>query len=298
MKFDVVLGNPPYQEKNKTLQNRLWMQFVDKAFEVVSDSGYVAFVTPSNWATTPTLYDKWFVSKNPIVINIHECGKHFLGIGITFSYYIVQNSPPTNDLVAFTTEKYSFNAQLPAMAIGTDPSPITVSIYNKVLQNTQDKIKSKKSNAHYSYRAGGKISDTETPVFKYKVLSSPGSSKKAESWLWGNHVALDQTGPRVVTALYPGWWKTMIVTTDLQTTDNFVHFYANTIEQAQTLKEVLLSKLYLFLVFSLNSTRGIKAWTIRQLPAVDLSRSWTDEELYNHFGLTPDEIKLIEETVK
>jgi len=30
----------------------------------------------------------------------------------------------------------------------------------------------------------------------------------------------------------------------------------------------------------------------------DLTRSWTDEELYEHFDLTKDEIKFIEETVK
>ena len=43
--------------------------------------------------------------------------------------------------------------------------------------------------------------------------------------------------------------------------------------------------------------RALTAGKLRWIPAVDLSRSWTDEELYKHFNLTEEEIKLIEETV-
>lgn len=36
---------------------------------------------------------------------------------------------------------------------------------------------------------------------------------------------------------------------------------------------------------------------IFKLPKLDSSKSWTDEELYQHFNLTPEEIQLIEDTI-
>ena len=41
---------------------------------------------------------------------------------------------------------------------------------------------------------------------------------------------------------------------------------------------------------------AIKA--IMMVPAIDLTRTWTDQELYEHFNLTEEEINYIEEQVR
>jgi tRNA1(Val) A37 N6-methylase TrmN6 len=60
MKFDVVVGNPPYQEskehgKKVTGNGALWVKFTLKSIELCKDNGYVAFIIPDSW-TAPT-YD-------------------------------------------------------------------------------------------------------------------------------------------------------------------------------------------------------------------------------------------------
>lgn len=296
MKFDVVCGNPPYQAELKTLQNRLWMQFVDKAFELVSSTGHIALITPSNWAVTPDLYQRWFLAHTPLAINVDECSKYFPGVGITFSYYVITPAPYDNSLVDVSTANHHSQTLLPRPLFGIDPRSST--IYSKVFTGSHLRLLSYKLNTHYSYRKGGKISETQTDVFAYRVMSSPETSKKPAQWLWGRVQDPKQSVPRVICALYPGWWKNMLVSEDLQTTDNFVHFPVDTLEQAYNLRSVLTSKLMLYVVLTLNSTRGIKAHSLVNLPAVDLTRSWTDEELYKHFNLTQEEIDLIESTVK
>jgi type I restriction-modification system DNA methylase subunit len=46
MKFDVIVGNPPYTiGKNKTI----WNLFVEKSFELCKEEGYVSLIHPNGW---------------------------------------------------------------------------------------------------------------------------------------------------------------------------------------------------------------------------------------------------------
>ena len=53
MKFDVVIGNPPYQNKTEgnrggSSSNPLWWEFTNIAFNIVKDNGIVSLITPDN----------------------------------------------------------------------------------------------------------------------------------------------------------------------------------------------------------------------------------------------------------
>jgi len=49
MKFDVVIGNPPYQDGNKDGgQNKIYNQFAKKSLDLLKSDGILAFVTPTS----------------------------------------------------------------------------------------------------------------------------------------------------------------------------------------------------------------------------------------------------------
>jgi len=68
--------------------------------------------------------------------------------------------------------------------------------------------------------------------------------------------------------------------------------------EAENLLAVLQSKLYQFLIFCCRFSASIPNDVSRNLPLVDLSRSWTDNDLYIKFGLSGSEIQLINDTIK
>ena len=56
MKFDIVIGNPPYQPPNiknggerKGSGNKIWHKFVEISFAITRDDGIVSLITPSHW---------------------------------------------------------------------------------------------------------------------------------------------------------------------------------------------------------------------------------------------------------
>ncbi len=55
MKFDVIIGNPPYQPPTKSkIQKmgsglKIWHKFIEKAFQVTHEKSIISMVTPSHW---------------------------------------------------------------------------------------------------------------------------------------------------------------------------------------------------------------------------------------------------------
>lgn len=98
MKFDVVVGNPPYQEKvgpNKT--ESLWNKFVKKSFEVCSEYGYVSLIHPSGWRNIDGKYKEIQVllkNKNLIHLDINsvEEGQKMFNATTPFDWYVIQNT--------------------------------------------------------------------------------------------------------------------------------------------------------------------------------------------------------------
>jgi len=48
MKFDVIIGNPPYQDSSqKAKNNKLWHRFVDRSLSLIKPHGTISLITPS-----------------------------------------------------------------------------------------------------------------------------------------------------------------------------------------------------------------------------------------------------------
>lgn len=85
MKFDVVIGNPPYQNTHGAKRWPLWHQFLSKANEL---SDNVAFVVPASLVGPGAAFKD---VKNNIKTLSLDVNKHF-NVGSTFCYAIIDKS--------------------------------------------------------------------------------------------------------------------------------------------------------------------------------------------------------------
>lgn len=94
MKFDVVLGNPPYTiGKN----NPIWNKFVNKAFEICKDGGYVTLIHPNGWRNISGRFkeiQEKIKTNECLTINMFDIneGKKIFGVDTPFDWYIVKNT--------------------------------------------------------------------------------------------------------------------------------------------------------------------------------------------------------------
>ena len=113
MKFDVVIGNPPYQDSsNVDNAQNLWSHFWRKSLELAKDDGMVSLITPMTWCSP----SRDFKSKNygykgdvrlwdsfnryTSVADVDNIDQHFKGVGSTFSQVTVYKSG--NEGLSFT----------------------------------------------------------------------------------------------------------------------------------------------------------------------------------------------------
>lgn len=95
MKFDVVIGNPPYQDKDKPGDNALYQYFTKKVLNgLIKENGYFSFVVPTtmsdylmNCDKNRTFVDKFYRLKT-LMYDIPEAYFRKQGVGTTAFVFI------------------------------------------------------------------------------------------------------------------------------------------------------------------------------------------------------------------
>jgi hypothetical protein len=107
--FDVVMGNPPFQEKvgpNKT--ETLWGKFIIKSLTILKSSGYLVFVHPSGWRNIDGKFktiQKEILSRDLQYLEIHneKDGLKTFSSETRYDWYVLKNElvDNTNTIIKF-----------------------------------------------------------------------------------------------------------------------------------------------------------------------------------------------------
>lgn len=105
MKFDVVIGNPPYNKQVGPKKTEpVWPKFVEKSFDMCKEDGYVSLIHPNGWRNFDGKFNdiqKLLLSKCIKYINMNSPsdGVEVFKAQIAFDYYLIQNKSYENGLV-------------------------------------------------------------------------------------------------------------------------------------------------------------------------------------------------------
>ena len=99
LKFDIILGNPPFQYKKpeNVKAQQIWHYFIKRSYEeLLEDKGYLLFIHPSGWRDIDGDYEnifKYITEHNLIYLSMNDYkeGKRVFDVTTNFDYYLVQN---------------------------------------------------------------------------------------------------------------------------------------------------------------------------------------------------------------
>jgi hypothetical protein len=108
MRFDVIVGNPPFQDtkddgSRKAISMNLWSKFWPLVLSLAKKKGIACLITPATWASPSSnlkgeykykglsrLWDVFNIYSS--YANINDVEKHFTTVRSTFGYVIVDKS--------------------------------------------------------------------------------------------------------------------------------------------------------------------------------------------------------------
>jgi len=126
MKFDVVVGNPPYQAPQEATGKRgsgdtLWNKFVQKSIQsLLKNEGYLCFVHPAGWRKPQSprsqflgMFQMLAHDNHLMFLSIHNTkdGMKTFGAGTRYDWYVMQKSSRGVTRV-MTEKKESIEVQL------------------------------------------------------------------------------------------------------------------------------------------------------------------------------------------
>lgn len=325
MKFDVIVGNPPYQiGLDDTKRSKpIYQYFVDRALAL--NPKYVAMIVPSRWFTGGLGLDDFRARMladrrlRAIVDNpkVFDC---FPGVKIRGGVnYFLWDREYDGDCEFSTRIDGKFISTVTRDLRDSDGVLVrdnrAAVIVNRVRRQTDrflneqvqprlafsDKFRTNFRgllddpgegavpiifNSGIGYVSPEEIERGTDLIDKWKVLVPKASSGDTAQDDLGRIVDVVLGEP---IALAPG---------SICTETYFVAGAFSSKRAAKNFANYLATKFVRFLVLQRKATQDLTPDRFRFVPMLDMKRCWTDEDLYQQFGLTDDEIEYVEVSIK
>lgn len=334
MKFDVIISNPPYQlstgggtdeKKSATQAKPIYHKFIEQAKKL--NPHFISMIIPARWYSggmglkqfrSDMLNEKHIV-KLVDFINSKDC---FQGVDIAggVCYFLWDRDYVSNECEIVNISGNSVNSSIRSLNEFTTlfvRSNDAVKIINKVVNQSShfmDEIVSpidtfgipSKEKGHpnkqigdisllhsvgyndqgESYISRDNIKKNRQYIDKYKVKISIMVPQGGEVGIKPENGYRSISTPQV---LPPGQVDTF----------SYLNIgFFDTKEEAENLVSYVSCKFTRYLIRTTYSSVHVSKENFKFVPLVDLKRSWCDEALYSYFGLTEDEVTLIEKTMR
>jgi site-specific DNA-methyltransferase (adenine-specific) len=290
MKFDVVVGNPPYNDGEKRgSYNSVWYKFVLCGNRLTKQDGFLSMITPQTWFSQPRINKGNGIAKvadiifgTATVIETIGLEKHFPAVGSTFSYYII--SPTLHGTQVTVNGNIIDRCSIRSALLSYSASIVL-------------KLQSHPLFPRCSNASGGKhLSQTQDAVYQYPTVVSQNRTDYATT-----KSKFHNTKKAIFLVRTAFDFPVLDPIGNLSPPSGSVSsvYLFDTEQECLSFGDLFNRKLYKFIISAQRKHHGfLSMLTVSSIPLVDLSRSWTDEELYAHFNLAQEEIDYIEATVK
>lgn len=320
MKFDVIVGNPPYQLKdggNGASAAPIYHIFVRQAKKL--QPRYMAFIIPSRWFSggkgldafrDEMLHDR-HIKQLVDYPNAEDC---FPGVEIAGGVcYFVRDAqyqgPCTITTILQDTESVlernldefdtfiRWNAGVPILR--------KIKSFN---ESTLGEIAS--SRKPFGFATNYTDFDFINNPDKYKIYASTQTGQRKVGYVYKTHVTkghqyidkwkvLLPKAYRIGSSTDGGTIHPIIAEPGSVCTETFIILKAfNTEEEAKNLVSYIHTRLFRFLVMLRKVTQDATAKVYSFVPDLPMEHEWTDEKLFDRYDITPDEQEYIKSMIK
>ena len=321
MKFDVIIGNPPYQLSTGQGQSQalpLYHRFIEQAIKM--KPRYISMITPSRWFAGGMGLDSFRASmlkdgRLRRIVDYSLSTDCFPGVDIAggVNYFLWDSTYKGDCEYTYVDSEKSTTLirKLDEYDIFVRNNE-AINIVHKVMEQDEQNIGSIMSPlGPFGLGTAERGIDKDTGNC-YKLRSSAGNSFIKRSLIKTGFEYIPKwkviigkaTSAGAATANKKDGTRKVIATLDILEPNSvctFSYFIGGAFDDFDTAKncqEYYSTKFVRFLLLQGLSSINISRDRFAFVPLQDFSQKWTDEDLYKKYGLTSEEIALIESMIK
>ncbi|HOH29503.1 MAG TPA: Eco57I restriction-modification methylase domain-containing protein, partial [Candidatus Hydrogenedentes bacterium] len=317
MKFDVIIGNPPYQLSDGGFgksASPIYHKFVQQAKKL--NPRYLTMIIPSRWFGGGKGLDEFraeMLNDNRIrkIVDFEDSSEVFPGVSVAggISYFLWDKDyQGACEIVNMhggleTSAKRALN-EFDVFIRHSQAVPIIRKAVGKNERRMQEQVSSYKPFGLRTYAKPQKSGDIKLywqrgvgpyrrkditagieMIDRWKVIASRSGHEHA-----GNPGA---DGTRRVLA------RTDVLPPATVCTETYLVIgHYSTEKEARNLLAYMKTRFFRFLMSLFMYSHGITRDTFAFIPILDMKKEWTDEKLYKRYGLTEEEIAFIESKIR
>ncbi len=312
VKYDVVFSAPKFNSLSKSTEesadpkrktgNKLWYQYAFKLDTLVKDNGYVAMITPNQWLTGGVQQRKGnlgilkdiFAKKQLLVAKVAGVTeKYFKGIGVSIGWWVYQNTAvykKSKLLLADSTVDIDFSG---LEFLTPEPNETSIGIVTKVLLSKNTKFESYYFNSQCEK---GSETEEQTAVNKYPHWIYGSSTSNNLVIRYFPEVKNDKVNyKKILFPMSTRYWQPYLAEANISVASLGQALRVDDVTTQEGFESVFYSRLFRYLCFNLQIAQNgfMKTVLVKSLPKLDMSRVWTDKELFEHFNLSTEEQEYI-----
>ncbi len=273
-KFDVIVGNPPYQDGSmEGGQNKLYNLFSKKAIELAD---IISFITPTQ-VTKPS--KRFSLVGCPGLKNIDFTVDDDFDVGVKICSWLVEK-----DYIGDVTVKYNGGEkQCPVNKPFYDFSIVdldVISIYEGILEHTLD-IKKTKNRMFKRNNHGPAFNNHETDKHIYPIHST---SRGTSNLVFTSREPVGYKQKKLIVSNTKSLTEENILITDKDYGPSYFCYIVKDDNHIDNIKSFLLSDYFIELSNKFRSIRGgMNSVLIDYCPKFDANKSWTNKEVEEFF---------------
>ena len=327
MKFDVIIGNPPYQMNDGggegSSATPIYDKFVKNAIKL--NPRYLTMIIPARWYSggkgLDSFRDEMLNDRHlRIIHDFPETSDCFPGINIRGGVcYFLWDRDQKGDCLIYNHKGNIVTSFIERPLLEGNSTTFiryneAISILNKVRSFKEETMDNRVQSRlpfgipsnfeNYELKKSSKANITlfrsdRSKSSQKQVFIEPRYITKNIAWKDKKKVLVSKASPGgdeyphsiISTPLYAD------VNTVCTETYLIVDFVNNKIE-GQNLISYMTTRFFRFMMSLIKNTQNISKGVFAFVPIQDYSKSWTDEELYAKYGLTKEEIAFIESMIR
>lgn len=317
MKFDVIVGNPPYQMSDGGAGASaipLYHKFVQQAIKL--NPRYLTMIIPARWFAGGRGLDSFreeMLKDKRIrkIVDFHNAADCFPGVEIKGGVcYFLWDRDNKGDCEVVPVVSSQF---LKPMSRHLDTYDVFVRLNDSI--SILEKVLSKKEKSFSEHMSSQKPFGFRTNFRGYKKSPFSGGIKifsfKEVGWIEREKISqntqwIDEYKV-IISRSYNGGYtyphqiinKPIVAEKGSCCTETYIVCDVLVNEKrANNLKDYITTKFFRFLVFLRKISQDNPKDRFAFVPIQNYDEPWTDEKLYNKYGLTEDEIAFIESMIR